>query len=51
MAAQGGAAVSDLIWPSEAQMRRIEPYFFAFTQGATVRCSPDCQRHRFGDPQ
>ena len=27
MAAQGGAAMSDLIWLSEAQMRRIEPYF------------------------
>jgi len=25
--AQGGAAVSDLIWLSETQMRRIEPYF------------------------
>jgi transposase len=27
MAARGGAAVSDLIWLSEAQMRRIEPHF------------------------
>ena len=27
MAALGGAAMSDLIWLSEAQMRRIEPYF------------------------
>ena len=27
MAAQGGVAMSDLIWLSEAQMRRIEPYF------------------------
>jgi transposase len=27
MAGQGDAAMSDLIWLSEAQMRRIEPYF------------------------
>jgi transposase len=27
MAAQGGVVMSDLIWLSEAQMRRIEPYF------------------------
>jgi transposase len=27
MAAQVGVAMSDLIWLSEAQMRRIEPYF------------------------
>src|SRR3546814_13982137 len=27
MAARGGAVMSDLIWLSEAQMRRIEPYF------------------------
>jgi len=27
MAARGGVAMSDLIWLSEAQMRRIEPYF------------------------
>jgi transposase len=27
MAAQGGVAMSDLIWLSVAQMRRIEPYF------------------------
>jgi len=27
MAAQGSAVMSDLIWLSEAQMRRIEPYF------------------------
>jgi len=27
MAAQGGATMSDLIWLSEAQMRRIECYF------------------------
>jgi putative transposase len=27
MAAQGGAAMSDLFWLSEAQMRRIEPCF------------------------
>jgi len=27
MASPGGVAMSDLIWLSEAQMRRIEPYF------------------------
>jgi hypothetical protein len=27
VAARGGVAMSDLIWLSEAQMRRIEPYF------------------------
>jgi hypothetical protein len=27
MAARGGAAMSDLIWFSEARMRRVEPYF------------------------
>jgi len=27
LAALGGAAMSDLIWLSQAQMRRIEPYF------------------------
>ncbi len=27
MAAQGGVVIGDLIWLSEAQMRRIEPYF------------------------
>jgi transposase len=27
MAAQGGVVMSDLIWLSVAQMRRIEPYF------------------------
>jgi putative transposase len=27
MVASGGAAMSDLIWLSEAQMRRIEPHF------------------------
>jgi putative transposase len=27
MAVRGGAAMSDLIWLSEAQMRRIEPHF------------------------
>src|SRR3546814_745231 len=27
MAARGDVAMSDLIWLSEAQMRRIEPYF------------------------
>jgi hypothetical protein len=27
MAARGGVAMSDLIWLSEAQMRRIEPNF------------------------
>jgi hypothetical protein len=27
MAARGGVAMSDLVWLSEAQMRRIEPYF------------------------
>jgi transposase len=27
MAVRGGFAMSDLIWLSEAQMRRIEPYF------------------------
>src|SRR5690554_621048 len=27
MAVRGGAAMSDLIWLSKAQMRRIEPYF------------------------
>jgi transposase len=27
MAARGGVAMSDLIWLSEAQMRRIAPYF------------------------
>jgi putative transposase len=27
MAVQGGAVMSDLFWLSEAQMRRIEPYF------------------------
>jgi transposase len=27
MAARGGVAMSDLIWLSEVQMRRIEPYF------------------------
>jgi hypothetical protein len=26
MVAQGGVAMSDLIWLSEAQMRRIEPH-------------------------
>jgi putative transposase len=27
MVSQGGAIMSDLIWLTEAQMRRIEPYF------------------------
>src|SRR3546814_18911319 len=27
MVTRGGVAMSDLIWLSEAQMRRIEPYF------------------------
>jgi hypothetical protein len=27
MATLGGVAMSDLIWLSEAQMRRVEPYF------------------------
>jgi len=27
MAARGGVGMSDLIWLSKAQMRRIEPYF------------------------
>jgi transposase len=27
MVTQGGVTMSDLIWLSEAQMRRIEPYF------------------------
>jgi len=33
MVAQGGATKSDLIWLSEAQMRRIEPYFFPLSHG------------------
>jgi transposase len=29
MAAGGSAAMNDLFWLSEAQMRRIEPYFLS----------------------
>jgi len=35
MAAQGRAVMSDLIWLSEAQIRRIEPYFCAVARRAS----------------